>query len=653
MPVINGTAGPDTIAGTAGDDSIVGLGGSDSLSGGAGNDTLEGGLGPDTLSGGDGADLFVLPPGASLAVEGQADVILDFHPGDHVAFASVSANSSNYDHSTASSFALAKAYADLAVARFPLAPLKYLAVQVGSDSIVFFDSNPNTPGVEEAVVLRNFAASEIDPFYFTGYDGIAAGPPPPPPPPPPPMPSGPVTPTVIVTAPTVEAAGISLNFVDKGYRLSSTAPSPSAPLLSIAGSVTVTSPDSYAIGVFADSAANQSAVVTSTGSITASAGTGVNPSAWGYWADTFVGVNFRNDGLITVTSAGRAYGMESYDLSTSLTNTGTIRVTGQGLTAGMFAHNSDALMENDGLVEVHGSGGASTWGVVLASDASQFINRGTIKVTGAGGVGFYLNGTHGILMGYHNYGLIDAETAVQFVANGPSSFGRTFWNEAGGTLKGNFQGSFNAEALANLGLIQGDVSLGIGDDSYFGVAGGTVTGLISGGLGNDTLTGGSATDNLQGNQGNDVVNGGGGDDIVVGGKDDDSQTGDAGNDIVWGNLGNDTLDGGDGNDQVRGGQGDDSVSGGAGNDFVSGDRGNDTELGGAGADIFHGSQDAGIDRILDFHLSEGDRVQLDPGTTYTLNQVGADTVLDMGAGNQMILVGVQMSTLTPGWVFGA
>jgi hypothetical protein len=35
-----------------------------------------------------------------------------------------------------------------------------------------------------------------------------------------------------------------------------------------------------------------------------------------------------------------------------------------------------------------------------------------------------------------------------------------------------------------------------------------------------------------------------------------------------------------------------------------------------------------------------------------VSQVGADTVIDMGAGNQMMLVGVQMSSLTPGWIFG-
>ncbi len=205
-----------------------------------------------------------------------------------------------------------------------------------------------------------------------------------------------------------------------------------------------------------------------------------------------------------------------------------------------------------------------------------------------------------------------------------------------------------------------------GDDAVIGGAGndtlngGTGNDLVIGGDGqnylrgddgDDFIQGGAGFDDINGNMGNDTAHGDLGDDWVVGGKDQDALFGDAGNDIVWGNLGNDTCDGGDGNDQVRGGQGDDSVSGGAGNDYVSGDRGNDTISGGAGADLFHGSQDAGIDRVIDFHVSEGDRVMLDPGTTYTVSQQGADTVIDMGGGNQMILVGVQMSTLPNGWIF--
>jgi len=174
---------------------------------------------------------------------------------------------------------------------------------------------------------------------------------------------------------------------------------------------------------------------------------------------------------------------------------------------------------------------------------------------------------------------------------------------------------------------------------------------LRGEAGDDYIVGGGGFDDINGNMGNDTATGGVGDDWVVGGKDNDLLFGDSGNDIVWGNLGSDTLVGGDGADQVRGGQGDDVLFGGAGNDFVSGDRGNDTITGGAGADLFHDSQDASIDRVIDFNLAEGDKVMLDPGTTYTVSQVGADTVIDFGAGNQMILVGVQMSTLPPGTIF--
>ena len=199
-----------------------------------------------------------------------------------------------------------------------------------------------------------------------------------------------------------------------------------------------------------------------------------------------------------------------------------------------------------------------------------------------------------------------------------------------------------------------------GDDLLRGFGGNdTITGG-SGGLnylrgdeGDDSISGGAQFDDINGNAGNDTIHGNAGDDWVVGGKDNDLLFGDAGADIVWGNLGADTLDGGAGNDQIRGGQGDDSLAGGAGNDFISGDRGNDTETGGAGADTFHFSQDAGIDRVLDFNYAEGDRVQLDPGTTYSLHQVGADTVIDTGAGNEMILVGVQLTSLASDWIFGA
>jgi Ca2+-binding RTX toxin-like protein len=176
---------------------------------------------------------------------------------------------------------------------------------------------------------------------------------------------------------------------------------------------------------------------------------------------------------------------------------------------------------------------------------------------------------------------------------------------------------------------------------------------LRGDEGNDYIIGASGFDDANGNMGNDTISTGPGDDYCVGGKDSDLLFGDAGQDLVYGNLGADTCVGGDGNDIVRGGQDNDVVLGGAGNDFVSGDKGDDTMTGGAGADIFHTFGDAGIDRVVDFNVGEGDRVQLDPGTQFTVSQVGPDTVINMTGGGQMILANVSMSSLTGNWIFGA
>jgi serralysin len=196
------------------------------------------------------------------------------------------------------------------------------------------------------------------------------------------------------------------------------------------------------------------------------------------------------------------------------------------------------------------------------------------------------------------------------------------------------------------------VAGGAGADTISGGRAGTAGNYLRGDDGDDSLTGDADFDDINGNMGNDTVMTGGGLDFCVGGKDNDLLFGGGGDDYTYGNLGDDTCNGEDGNDTVRGGQGADTLSGGAGNDFVSGDRGDDTMVGGAGADLFHSSADAGIDRVLDFSVAQNDRVLLDPGTTFQVMQVGGDTVIQM-TGGQVILVGVQMSSLPPGTIFGA
>ena len=243
--------------------------------------------------------------------------------------------------------------------------------------------------------------------------------------------------------------------------------------------------------------------------------------------------------------------------------------------------------------------------------------------------------------------------------------GGTYYVEAGAFMDG-YAGSYRL-SMSQTGTPTGGPTSGNdvltgggGGDTIDGLAGNdTITdpggsNYLRGGDGNDSILGGSGFDDINGNAGADTIDGGsGGNDWLVGGQGDDLITAHSGQNILYGNLGNDTLIAGAGGDLMRGGQGDDSIAGGSGNDWISGDRGNDTLSGGAGADTFHTSSGAGIDRVLDFHVSEGDRVQLDPGTVYSVSQAGADTVIDMVAGNQMILVGVQSSTLQPGWIFGA
>jgi Ca2+-binding RTX toxin-like protein len=168
--------------------------------------------------------------------------------------------------------------------------------------------------------------------------------------------------------------------------------------------------------------------------------------------------------------------------------------------------------------------------------------------------------------------------------------------------------------------------------------------------GDDLIRGGFDFDDIHGNIGADTAFGGAGDDWVVGGKDNDSLAGEAGNDIVYGNIGNDTVSGGAGGDIVRGGQDNDVLWGGDGADWLSGDKGDDTIDGGAGADTFSSFGDAGLDRINGFSFTEGDRVRLEPGTGYSVAQVGADVVVTLAGGGQMVLAGVSMSTLLDGWI---
>ncbi len=95
-------------------------------------------------------------------------------------------------------------------------------------------------------------------------------------------------------------------------------------------------------------------------------------------------------------------------------------------------------------------------------------------------------------------------------------------------------------------------------------------------------------------------------------------------------------------DELTGGKAGDRISGGADNDIL---RGN------AGADTFIFARSFDADTIRDFKTSEKDKIDLS-GTGVTnlsdlaRRQVGSDTVLSFGGGDELVLKGVKVSGLT-------
>jgi len=208
--------------------------------------------------------------------------------------------------------------------------------------------------------------------------------------------------------------------------------------------------------------------------------------------------------------------------------------------------------------------------------------------------------------------------------------------------------AYNDALMANTQITS--LNGGAGDDTLTAAMDSPNPSYLRGGEGADVISGGLTFDDINGNQGNDTAHGWEDDDWVVGGKGEDRLFGDQGRDIVYGNIGDDTCDGGADADTVRGGQGDDVLTGGDGADWLSGDLGSDTVSGGSGADVFHAFAGAGIDRITDFNRAEGDRILLDAGSTFSVAQSGADTVITIGDGAQVVLAGVAMSSLTGDWI---
>lgn len=300
--------------------------------------------------------------------------------------------------------------------------------------------------------------------------------------------------------------------------------------------------------------------------------------------------NLQNNGEIHSNNA-RAVDVTDSDgaMAVDIRNTGIIS-----------AFNSEAVYVDAGTGGIDFSnsgtimGDSQTVELVLTGTGGEidFLNSGTI--TGASGSAVSLNGGTFGLVTVINSGLLQGDgdvltslsTATVAVANSGSIISESDAIVLGG----------GSDVVVNVGIIQGDVNLGDGADT-FDTRGGSFNDIVRGGNGSDTYylgtndvqiseySGDTGTDSvytaashtlasnierLYLTDEGEAINGTGNssDNYIAGNNSDNNLHGLNGNDQLYGNQGRDTLAGGTGDDTLSGGADGDVLSGGEGTDWA-------------------------------------------------------------------------------------
>jgi len=169
---LDGGNGNDTVHGGADSDTVHGGAGNDWLYGDAGNDQIHGDAGYDTVQGGDGADTFFFATGdadianlttaATASHHDQVEVVWDFtHGTDHFSLGFAPAAAANVGTSSTTFANIDEAYtfAQTALAGHGS---NVEVLQVGSDSVLFWDSTHTTGTIDSVALLHGVTASTID-----------------------------------------------------------------------------------------------------------------------------------------------------------------------------------------------------------------------------------------------------------------------------------------------------------------------------------------------------------------------------------------------------------------------------------------------------------------------------------------------------------
>ncbi|HVQ08006.1 MAG TPA: calcium-binding protein [Allosphingosinicella sp.] len=198
----------------------------------------------------------------------------------------------------------------------------------------------------------------------------------------------------------------------------------------------------------------------------------------------------------------------------SLTNEGLIFARSEkGYAIGV---DEPGILVNRGTISAEG--GLEAVGVHYRGDHGSNEGRIEAAMTGAAGesigVRIWMFGFDPqSLYTYSNAGEIVADIALQFSLSEQLGFNRFNLTNTG-TMVGRLELGRGGDRVDNRGTIAGAVLLNDGDDLFDGSSG-IQSGLIDGGLGNDTLTGGAGADILKGGLGADILDGKGGADLFL------------------------------------------------------------------------------------------------------------------------------------------
>ncbi|MFV3338985.1 peroxidase family protein [Pseudomonas sp. NY15349] len=577
-----GTNGADILIGSAGNDVISGLDGADQLFGGLGNDILNGGLGADAMTGGGGNDTFV--------VDNVGDTVSEALNGGvdlvqtSLASYTLGANVENLTYTGGGNFIGGGNALDNVITGG--AGNDLLNGGAGADRLVGGLGNDTYVVDNAGDVLTEATGAGTDTVRTT----LASY-------------------TLGANIENLIYTGVG-NFIGGGNTLDNT-------------------------------------MFGGAGNDLLNGGAGADRLVGGLGNDTYV-VDNAGDLLTEAVGAGTdtvRTTLASYTLGANIEN---LTYTGVGNFIGGGNTLDNTMFGGAGNDLLNGGAGADRLVGGLGNDTYVVDNAGDVltEATGAG-----TDTVRTTLASYTLGANIEnlVYTGVGNFIGGGNTLDNTMFGAAGNDL---LNGGAGADRLVG----------GLGNDTYVvDNAGDVLTEAV--GAGTDTVrttlasyTLGANIENLTytgvGNfsgTGNTQAN------FITGGSGNDSLDGGLGNDILNGGAGNDTLFGGGGNDTLLGGSGNDFLNGAAGDDTVNGGAGDDTMMATDGNDVFQFAAGFGNDLIINFDSNAtGGQDRLDitafniTAATFaanvTITDVGADTLVSIGATDSIRLVGVADAT---------